>query len=112
MSLVLSICGAALLFVTAGYHLTGLQEASTGFVGERRGLVRAAWILVAAYWSVIGVVWIAAALRFLPPATAIWTASIPLLGAIVLTATVGARFPGVSLLALAGFLGLISGLVQ
>lgn len=111
MPLVLSISGAALLFVTAGYHLTGLQEASAGLVGERRGLVRSAWILVAAYWFVIGAVWIAAALGVLPQTSTIWTASIPILGAIALTATVGPRFPGVSLLGLAGILGLISGLV-
>ncbi|KFC70605.1 hypothetical protein FF80_00877 [Devosia sp. LC5] len=112
MSLVLSISAAVLLFVTAGYHLTGLQEASAGLVGERRGLVRAAWILVGAYWFITGAIWIAAAFRFLPQATAIWTASIPMLGAIALTAMVGPRFPGVSLLGLAGTLGLISGLIQ
>jgi hypothetical protein len=111
MQLLFSISGAALLFLTAGYHLTGLHQVSDGLVGERRGLIRAAWVLVAMDWLLIGVSWIAAALQYLPPTIVIWTATVPLLGTVVLYATLGPRFPGVWLLGAAWALGTASGFV-
>ena len=57
MQLLLSVSAAALLFVTAGYHLTGLQRISDGLEGEWQGLIRAAWVVVAIDWLVIGVIW-------------------------------------------------------
>ncbi len=107
----LSLFAAALLFITAGYHLTGLQQISDGLVGQRRGLIRAAWVIVAVDWLVIGGIWLAVGLHIVPQAVAVWTAPIPLAAAMMLVVTMGLRFPGVWVLGVAGLLGSILGLL-
>lgn len=104
--------GAALLFVTAGYHLTGLRQVSDGLSGERRGLTRAAWIVVALDWIAVGAAWMAVAFGYFPGEVALWTAVLPLLGAMVLACVLHPGFPGVWLLFLAAVFGAGSVLID
>ncbi len=107
----LLLLAAAVFFVTAGDQLTGLQPISGGLTGERRGLIRAAWVIVAVDWIVVGAIWLAVGLHIVPQAVALWTAPVPLAAAMMLVVTMGLRFPGVWMLGTAGLLGSLSGLV-
>jgi len=109
MAMTLAILGALALLFTAGYHLTGLREVSAGLEGERLGLTRGAWIGIAVDWILLAFAWLAAAFGWFPAIVLTVTSALPLAAALILIGTLGLKFPGVWLLAFAGFCALFAG---
>lgn len=106
----LGYVAVGLMFLTGGYHLTGLRDLASDNSDEIALLVRAAWIVVAVDWFAVGVLMLAAILGVIPGYGLLVAGSIPLAAAVVLGFVVGPRFPGVWMLAIAGFCSWIAGI--